>query len=442
MKALLICPDKGNASTWPDSYPLAATSILSKPLIFYWIEYFVERGVKELIALCSDRPDVMRGIVGDGSRWGIKLDVVPERSQLTIDEARHKYFAASNGSSAVLANIAVVDRLPSSTAKIFENGEIFFNTIRCVLPDAGVNRVAMRQLSPGVWVSTNAQIPASAVLLSPCWIGHHARVGEGATIGPTAVIENNVIVGRGAILRDALIQSHSYVGEFTEVRNSIVSGNLLFNWKTNSQVVIKDPFLLGSVIAARSKPRRASNLFGRAAALVTAIMTAPLAATYIAICRLKGIRAIEPKVAGVKCGEEVCRIKYYEFQAAAGYAGRWPQLFNIIRGEFAWFGNRPLDPREIAKLKTDFEKLWLESPIGMFSQADAAGCWKHNSDEAKAHASFYAIRHGTPLNWTIFKAVLKNWRLAQQHLSARKESRTGRDRIFDLGRVVSDFLSL
>ena len=66
-------------------------------------------------------------------------------------------------------------------------------------------------------------------------------------------------------------------------------------------------------------------------------------------------------------------------------------------------GNRPLHSFEAGKLVNDFERLWLATPIGLISQADAEGCFERFSDEARAHASFYAVQATLPLRLSILR---------------------------------------
>jgi hypothetical protein len=61
-----------------------------------------------------------------------------------------------------------------------------------------------------------------------------------------------------------------------------------------------------------------------------------------------------------------------------------------------------LNPGLAARLSNDFERLWLAAPIGLISLADAESCPECFSDEARAHASFYAAG----ANWRLDLAVL------------------------------------
>ena len=68
-----------------------------------------------------------------------------------------------------------------------------------------------------------------------------------------------------------------------------------------------------------------------------------------------------------------------------------------MRGDLTWVGNRPLSPTDAAELRNEFERLWLAAPIGMISLADAAGCPQAFNDEARTHASYYAVK----ANWRL-----------------------------------------
>jgi len=77
-----------------------------------------------------------------------------------------------------------------------------------------------------------------------------------------------------------------------------------------------------------------------------------------------------------------------------------------VRGEFAWVGNRPLTSAQADVLSNDFERLWLNAPIGLVSLADVRGCLDSLSDESRAHASFYAVQNNWRLDLSILSAAL------------------------------------
>ena len=100
---------------------------------------------------------------------------------------------------------------------------------------------------------------------------------------------------------------------------------------------------------------------------------------------------------------------YYEFTTVADWLKRWPQLWNVVRGEFAWVGNRPISPEAAATLASDFERLCLKTPIGLFSLADAEAGGPAFSQEARLPASLYAVRANRRLDLSILVRVLGFW---------------------------------
>ena len=106
----------------------------------------------------------------------------------------------------------------------------------------------------------NAHVAASAKLIAPCWVGERAWIEAGAVIGPNAVLEQEVVIARGAEVSHSVIGPKTFVGQFTEVRSSIAWGSMLVNWERNSCVKVPDEFLLCSLEHhhARPAPARAA----------------------------------------------------------------------------------------------------------------------------------------------------------------------------------------
>ncbi|MDB6028817.1 MAG: Mannose-phosphate guanylyltransferase [Verrucomicrobiales bacterium] len=404
MKSLLICPEESiGLRDLTREIPLAAIPLFGKPLITYWIDHLAALGAKEITILSSDRPEKIREIVSDGAAWGIKIEVIPERNVATLEEARQMYVLRPeewlSGPSAVVEARC----LPNRPDKIIHNYETFFTEVRCWMPHAQKNRVGMKEIAPGIWASLRCYISPRAILKAPCWIEDNAQIEDGAIIGPMTVLESNVIVGQNALVAHSLVQPNTYVGEMLTVEDSIVRGSMLINWKNGSSVQIPDGFLLAQL----EKPgatKYTPSLFGRFVALNVMALTSPLAAIHLLLS------AVQRKPALKQCrasrGEGKPESVYYKFNNLSEYTARWPQLWNIVCGEFTWFGNRPLTPSQASDLSDDFEKLWLEGPIGLLSQADAEGCWNVDSDEAKAHASFYSVQRNWSVNLKILKGVL------------------------------------
>jgi hypothetical protein len=440
MKSALICPDETlSVRALSRTLPPAAVQVLGKPLIVYWIEHLVALGAKEIQVFAADRPHKIRNIVHDGYPWGIKIDVIAQRSQPTIDEVRQTSPTNRENWLETPYDIVVVHSLPSNPTKnLFESFEAYFNGVREWMPHAQGNRVNLRQISPGVWVSARSSISDKATLKPPCWIEANVRVEDGAVIGPMAVLESNSVVGRDAIVINSVVEANTYIGELTNLEDSIACGNILINWKTNSVVAVPDSFLICN-LAEREESPHSVALISRLVALIVALATCPFILPSLLRSLFSGTSVYTKSIA-VRLIEPVS-VSYYQLRYAKGYLARWPQLWNIVRGEFSWFGNRPLSPREASEISPEFERLWLELPPGLFSQADAAGCWNNDSEEAIGHACFYSAKRNPKSKWEIFKGVVANWRAASRE-TQNDEGAPAKRKVFSLRRAVSDFLSL
>lgn len=406
MKALLICPsDRPGAAHLADTAPLAVAPLLGKSPIEYWLDALVARGAKHVVVLASDRPHDVRSVVGDGTRWGLRLDLLPQARELTVEEARAK-FRSSEAGWLGGDDIIVVDHLPGQPAfPLFESYAGWFAALQAFLPRAVTpDRIGAREIRPGIWVGLHAQVSPTARLQAPCWIGENALIADDATIGPGAIIEDRAIIERGATVAQSVIGPETFVGEWISVKDSLAHGSLLVNWKNASSVRVPDAFFL-STLSRGVRPTPSTGVIGRALAALAMIVSAPAA---LAIMLLSIVRGDSPLVLrlGVRPKRNVRSsametFAYYELAAGRNWLRRWPQFWNVVRGDLTWVGNRPLRPTQALALANDFERLWLAAPVGLVSLADAHGCSDQLSDEVCAHASYYAVNASRRLDWFV-----------------------------------------
>jgi NDP-sugar pyrophosphorylase family protein len=250
MKTLLICPDKRESvAALAEEAPLSNLSILGKPLIEHWLDCVSLAGAKEVLVLATDRSDQVKALVGNGSRWGLRVTVQSEVRELTPAEARKKYRSKDEAWLREPWDAISINHLPGlSEFPLFTNYAIWFAVVQAFLPSAATPlRIGVREIKPGVWVSLRANIAPDVRLIAPCWIGDNVCVREGAVIGPRTVLDNMSFVERGAEISDSYVAPATLVGEFLELRNSIALGSTLIDWKSNSLVKVPEEFLLCSL---------------------------------------------------------------------------------------------------------------------------------------------------------------------------------------------------
>jgi hypothetical protein len=405
MRTLLICPaDRTPMGFMARHVPLALVPVLGRSLIDLWLSELATHGAREVLVLATDRPERIRAAIGMGERWGVKARVIPESRELTPEEARSKYGvnAMENWMPAPM-DICVLDRLPGQ-ATSWADLRTWFHELRAQLPSAAPDRIGMREVSRGILIHGRARIAPSARLEAPSWVGAYAAIGARARIGPGSVIEDGAYVDEGATVVDSFVGPWTYVGAMTELRESLAWGRGLLNWSTGSCTEVTDEFLLAE-IGQRSSQAKGLALPGRLLALIALVTLSPL--VLLAWLRRnksmpflvthQAVRAPLPNGAMM----ETCR--YHQLQGVSGLWSRWPELWNIVCGEFAWIGNRPLTREQAEALESDWERLWLAVPPGVISPADAEECPDPLGDEARAHASFYAVQRDRRADWRILR---------------------------------------
>ncbi len=419
MNALLICPaERPGMEHLIKAAPLAGVPVFGQSLVEHWLDDMARKRATHVRVLAADRPHLIRSLLDDGSRWGFKLEVLPERMELSPKEALAQFASCSTDPVKDLDHVFVMDHLPGFPKyKLFEDYAAFFAALTSRLNAVTLaDRIGLREIEPGIWVGLRTRIDRTARLHAPCWIGEHVSIGPDCEIGPMAVLEDRVFVDHGAWVEQSYVTSDSYVGEFVELRHSLAWGARLINWQNGSFLQVPDDFLLSGF--KRPKPLRAgSNWLGRLAALMLLQLTVPVGLYGMLKSSMLGLPAFRAREAVLPCNhdseEEQRTVTYFEMNSTNKFMRRWPQLWNVACGEFAWVGNRPLSPKGAAQLTTDFEKLWLNAPIGVMSLADVEGAFDRFDEQARAHAAFYATRSDWRLDLSILTRFVKGmWRRA------------------------------
>lgn len=395
MKALIICPaDRKAVPALARRRPLALTPFLGQPVLAQVIAYLASAGAKDITVLAPDRPEQIRKFVSHGEAWGVKVEVVPEARELTVEEARAKYRAPEAKWLAEPNDVYLLDRIPQlPDHPLWESYAGWQKALLARLPHAAADKVGMREFSPGVFIGLRVRMADSTKIKAPAWIGANVWLGPRTVAGPEAIIEDDVYVDDGAEIAHSVIGPQTYIGALTEVRQSLAWGRDLLNLGNGSVTEVTDHFLLGD-LGAVTRPVT-SPLPARLAALLAVVITSPV----LVIAWFKNLGSGKPLLArkvAERSGTRVAKpvgdtLVYYELSGFRGKWKRWPQLMSIARGQFVWIGNRPLAPEEAARLTGEFDQLWLAVPTGLFSLADAMGDPEDLSDDTRAHGSFYAV---------------------------------------------------
>ncbi len=407
MKAVLILPDHRECAGFARRMkPLALMPFMGRNLLDLWLEKLAADGFKKVTLLVADRPEEIRRAAGDGGRWGLRLTIIPVPREPTIEAAQTLF--ATDAETKVIA----LETLPEGTSLLlWESTEGLYDVMRRkfsqVEPES---RLTMRRLASDVFVSTQARIAPTAVIEGPAWIGPRVIIGDHAHIMGGSIIEGAAFIDRHACIRGSWIGPSTYVGAMTEVSHSFAWGDGLENWRLASFVEITDDFLLASLKRHRFGGTR-SGWMTRLFALLLMVVTLPLAVLTMLRTRLmkRESSLARRQVILPPPSSQDRYTRTTALHALNGHEGlfsRWPELWRVWRGDMHLIGNRPLTAAQAANLGDEFEQLWLASPAGVFSLADAADDGLDGPEADLAHAACYSVHRSFRMNLRILLRCL------------------------------------
>lgn len=265
-----------------------------------------------------------------------------------------------------------------------------------------------QQIAPGIWVAANSVIHPNARLAPPLCIGEGCRIGYGAELGPEVVIGSSVVVDDEATVQHSTILRRTYVGKLVNVAGRIVHHSSITDITTSESTDVVDSFLLSEVgpsIVNKHRLIRATQVLIAGIALL--LLLPVLLMLSLAVCIFAGRRVLRrvPRM-GVRAadlgrGVGPKRFKTLVFctqkpDGTAHVCGRWmqrwelerlPELWNVITGDLALVGVRPMSPVEVASLQEAWEQKRNEYPAGFTGLWYVHGTHSHGLEASLLEAS-------------------------------------------------------
>src|SRR5688572_7607113 len=149
MRAIILSAGYGTR-LWPltEDRTKPAIPILGKPLVGYVAEYLARYGCDEIVVNLHHRPESVRRALGDGSRFGVKLDYVEEPVILGTSGALDNARALLDGDTFIVINGKIITDIDLNAALEVHRHTKAIATL-VLLPNAACERFSIVEASDG-----------------------------------------------------------------------------------------------------------------------------------------------------------------------------------------------------------------------------------------------------------------------------------------------------
>lgn len=248
-----------------------------------------------------------------------------------------------------------------------------------------------RKIGNGVWVGKNEVIHPTARLKPPVYIGENSFIGRDVELGPDTVIGSNVVIDEEATVSQSAILDGTYVGQLVNVEHRLVDKNLIIDLETAGYMYVTDDFLLGHSYQTNLDRglHRVLDLFLVLPLILPVVVFSLPLALLLWLATGKVFKSVERQFNRPTAGGEPQKVTFnlLQFNAEGRQGGynwlgrwitrleiyRWPELWNLVRGDLVLVGVKPLSPEAIGRLDEQWQQPRHEQRPGL------TGLWYINT---------------------------------------------------------------
>jgi NDP-sugar pyrophosphorylase family protein len=254
-----------------------------------------------------------------------------------------------------------------------------------------------KEIRKGLWVGRNSFISPAAEIISPVLIGENCSIKNSVSIGGNTIIGNDVIIEKETNIKRSIIYDKTYIGTNTEITDSIVRQNFIFNLPAMSNLYVNDDSIIGSMGKDLLKDKL-ETIFSSTVALMLFCFFMPFILIlyfYHLITPSKGyLKAVTGygnyDSMDMKGDPELSVIRQYHFKSRHSLIKKLPGLINVIKGDIRLIGNSILSENEVELLKDEWQKVRFNAPTGLIHLWETEKMPLLTWDEKIISENFYA----------------------------------------------------
>jgi len=460
MKCLILCRDK--KVSWVSNYIQQDSPYMLKFVAKHLIEFYIDlasiAGIKEL-RIVNDTPDVaLENYFSSGGKWGMDISYSISKESDSIEQILKKNnsfidedelfiisgfifihynknqkdfpFISSKTPTTIQSDNGGIYKLDSknSLEKVnnYKGDDVSITSIKTLKDFYTVSmdiltKKASDYILPGynnetgVYIGQNVEISRNTKINAPVIISDNVRFKELSSIGPNAIIGNNVLVDKAAIIKNSIIYDASYIGLDLEINNKFIYKNKLADIETGEILEITDNFLI-SKLDHKSTIRKSMFILHFIGALFLLILMLPLYIILRFIQLLTGDIKYLTKIFYSNLEDE----KSITLTIPERYKGwnlfnhiffklsiyKTPLLLNVLSGKLNLVGNAPIEKKDENKLI--LQELSLYTPA-VFSYSEMLQTADTEPFENNINELYYCSNHSFLFNLIIiFKSLYGN----------------------------------
>lgn len=295
------------------------------------------------------------------------------------------------------------------------------------------------EVAEGIFVDRHQAIHPSVSMLAPIVVGEKCQIGAGVTVGANTILGNNVIIDNNATISQSIVLDNTYIGELVNLEKRIIYNNLVIDIESGASLVITDEFLVSKTYKALTDTgikQLLDKLLAFFLLLITTWFTIPLALLCLIFSKrvfTKTTRFHYKPVQGKTLDNyELQTVQLLNFattnqQDKTTYFGQWlrtwefdrlPELWNVVNGNLAFIGMKPLTEAEILQVSEPWQQKRYEEQLGF------TGLWYVNTKEESQLDDILIA--------DVYYCVTKNWRENVKLLFKMPKSWLDRHRSFSV----------
>lgn len=402
---------------------LALLPVAGKPLIEHTLEAVSRIEPSSVTIVASRGLARLRHFVGQGEKWGLPLGIATSRPDDPIATVSARY--AQPGSEDLLVIecnrllaieltefLAQADLMPKKSIQAWCEGKsagLFLirkpdteditpahfreeRLERLLLPDAQTHRVDTfvglhranllaasgdiagitkrgRERTQGLTSGSMTHMHARSLVDGVASLGNHCRVHPSCAMTGNVVVNNGVVIDRNTSIRDSVILDHTFIGENLDIRNAIVSGNVLVRVDTGAVLTITDRFLIAHLGVSLYDTHFASPI-NRLMGVCLALASIPLwpIALFAAVIEQPTAPIRHRTWLGNRHGRsETGKLAFntFEFETHHPLLRNLPLVLAIIAGHLRLVGVSLFEPSELENRTDSWQMVRDAAPCGV-----------------------------------------------------------------------------